>query len=310
MGLIQLIVFFIIAVPIILLVGFIFAVVHGKMLYKKKQEEQQDREKQIADEARRKQKVYEEQLANEKIERLQREIAFEEAKSKIQSQFDEELNAIEKYPISLSNEIIKGKPVSELDVNMYTIRSDTTLHSCGDYTVVDVETTGLKVSCDIIEISAIRIRNFKPVKAYTTLIKPKKEIPFDITELTGITNEMVADAPNIQQVMPGFIDFVGKDNLLGHNLIFDLKFLYKNGFDFTKNRRRYYDTLKMAKSKLLKIPPPGAPDDGRWQVLDYKLDSVCEYFNIYRSVAHRSLSDCLATSKAFRELLDLYYLDK
>lgn len=254
-------------------------------------------------------KSYREIEERDRKYREERERKHREALEKGPELFEAELNAIEKASITLSEEKMPNLLVTELDYNIYKIRSDTILYSCGNYTVVDVETTGLKVSCEIIEISAIRVRNFKPVKAYTTLIKPKKEIPFDITDLTGITNDMVANAPNIKQIMPGFIDFVGKDNLLGHNLLFDLKFLYKNGFDFTKNRRRYYDTLDMAKSKVRKMPPSGAHDDGHWEVIDYKLDSLCENFDIYRNSAHRSLSDCLATSKLFYCLLKRYDID-
>lgn len=288
---------------LIVVIGIIVITVCGEIIKSQnekaiKQHEEEEKKKRIREDEEKQRKIREE------LERKHRE-----AVEKGPELFDAELNAIEKYSISLSDEKINNNLVSGMDVTMYTIRSDTTLRSCGDYTVVDVETTGLKVQCEIIELSAIRVRDFKPVEAFTTLLKPKKEIPFDITDLTGITNEMVTNDPTIKQVMPDFINFVGKDNLLGHNLPFDLKFLYKYGFDFTKNRRRYYDTLKMAKSKLKKMPPLGAPDDGHWQVMDYKLDTICTHFDVYRNTAHRSLSDCLATSKIFRCLLDLYYLD-
>lgn len=288
---------------LIIFIGLVVIVVCGDII--KTQNEKAIKKREEEERARR---IRENEEKERKI-REERERQHREALERGPELFKSELDAIEKAPIFLSDKKINNNLVSDLNVSMYTFRSDTTLRSCGDYTVVDVETTGLKVQCDIIEISAIRVRDFKPVKAYTTLIKPKKDIPFDITSLTGITNEMVADAPSIKQVMPDFIDFVGKDNLLGHNLPFDLKFLYKYGFDFTKNRRRYYDTLKMAKAKLTKMPPLGAEDHGNWQVMDYKLDTICTHFDIYRDDAHRALSDCLATSKIFRRLLDSYYLD-
>lgn len=109
--------------------------------------------------------------------------------------------------------------------------------------------------------------------------------------------KMPADAPAINQVMPAFIEYVGDDNLLGHNLSFDLKFLYESGFDCFAKNRRYYDTLKIARSKL---------DDGLLE--NYKLTTLCDYYDIYRDDAHRSLSDCYATGKIYKKLLECYVL--
>ncbi|MBQ3330291.1 MAG: 3'-5' exonuclease [Ruminococcus sp.] len=289
----------ILAIFVLCLVCAIASNVQTDKIEKKKQAEQR-----VKDMAKREEEYKKE--VEEKKRRLQE---LEERRKKGPQLFEEELNGIEKASVTLSDEKINNNLVSAMgDIKIYTFRSDTTLASCGNYTVIDVETTGLKIQSEIIELSAIRVRDFKPIKAYTTLIKPKKEIPFDITDLTGITNEMVSDAPSIKQVLPDFIDFVGKDNLLGHNLPFDLKFLYKYGFDFQKNRRRYYDTLEMAKKTVRKMPPPGAYDNGSWEVMDYKLDSLCSHFEIYRNTAHRSLSDCLATSKLFQRLLKRFDL--
>ena len=94
-----------------------------------------------------------------------------------------------------------------------------------NFIVVDVETTGLSARDEIIELSAIKFRNFSPVEVFTTLIKPKKEIPPEATRVNHITNDMVLSSPTINQITPAFLEFIADtDILVGHNLEFDLKF--------------------------------------------------------------------------------------
>ena len=98
-----------------------------------------------------------------------------------------------------------------------------------DYTVVDIETTGLSPDkCEIIEISALKVRNDEIVDTFSTLIKPSKRIDPFIVRLTGITDEMVAEAPKIRAVLPAFMEFVAEDFILGHNVNFDINFIYYN----------------------------------------------------------------------------------
>lgn len=158
---------------------------------------------------------------------------------------------------------------------------------------IDIETTGLKVTDSIIEIAAIRFENGKP-------------IPPEATAINHITNDMVANAPDFKSIVPSLEKFVGNSNLLGQNLKFDLKFLYKNGYDYTKQNRKYYDTLEMAKEKLTKYDRR-KPYDYEYDVDDYKLDTLCECYSIYRPDAHRALSDCLATGKLFLRMVEEEY---
>lgn len=164
-----------------------------------------------------------------------------------------------------------------------------------DFTVVDVETTGLDKYSEIIELSAIKYVNFEPVSCFSTLVKPSGTIPLKITQITHIDASMVSNAPTINQIMPAFIEYIGSDNILGHNLSFDLKFLYKSGFDCFAKKRRYYDTLKIARSHLSKD-----------MIENHKLTTLCDYYNISRDDAHRSLSDCFATGKVYQSLLKWY----
>ena len=104
-----------------------------------------------------------------------------------------------------------------------------------DYVIFDIETTGLDSSYDeIIEIGAIRIENNKVVSQFQSLVKPNIEIDDYITELTGITNDMLIDAPKIEDVLPQFMEFVGSEILIGHNVNFDINFIYDNLY------RNYY----------------------------------------------------------------------
>lgn len=98
-----------------------------------------------------------------------------------------------------------------------------------DYTVIDIETTGLDpLFDDIIEIAGIKYRENKEIERFQSLINPGRKIGDFIVELTGITNEMLLDAPSIETVLPRFLEFVGNDTIVGHNVHFDINFIYDN----------------------------------------------------------------------------------
>ena len=94
---------------------------------------------------------------------------------------------------------------------------------------IDIETTGLDPARDaILEIAAVRFNGHRVVDEWSTLVNPGKPIPVFITQLTGITNEMVRNAPKLQDVLQEFADFVGDDPVVGHNVRFDLSFLQRS----------------------------------------------------------------------------------
>lgn len=152
-----------------------------------------------------------------------------------------------------------------------------------DYVVFDLETTGFFCpSSEIIEISALRVRNCQVVNEFSSLIKPKRSISPRITDITGITNSMVSRAPSIVQVLPSFIEFVGDDILAGHNIhTFDMKFLYM----FCANMygklisNDYFDSLVFAKKQLS-------------EPKSKKLTDLASYYSICTDGAHRALNDC------------------
>ena len=164
-----------------------------------------------------------------------------------------------------------------------------------EYVVVDLETTGLDPykGCEIIEIGITEILNNKIVKNYSRFVKPKKEIPTFITEITNITNEMVKYEDSIEQVLPRFRKYIGNRTIIAHNAKFDLKFLNyylkKLDLDLIEN---YICTLDMLKKNK------------NYKGKNKKLEIACEYYNIENKNAHRADSDTLATAKLFLRIKD------
>ena len=98
-----------------------------------------------------------------------------------------------------------------------------------DYTVVDIETTGLSpAGSEIIEISAIKYRERTAVSEFSTLVRPKGRISRFITNLTGITQQMADGGADIERALLSFGDFLGGDVIVGYNVNFDINFLYDN----------------------------------------------------------------------------------
>ena len=159
------------------------------------------------------------------------------------------------------------------------------------FVVIDTETTGLRAASDrIVELSAILYEDFQPLKAWSTLINPGKHIDERSTDIHHITDEMVADAPTLAGVAEDFKAFVGSCPIMGYNLPFDLKFLWASGIDLADGKRRYYDMLETARARYKDCS-------------DYKLGTLCNYLGIWRTDAHRSLSDCYATACCFLKLI-------
>ena len=149
-----------------------------------------------------------------------------------------------------------------------------------DYVVYDIETTGLNSKTDeIIEIAAIRIKNGKIVDEYDSLVCPNIDIPNRVTKLTGITDLMVSNAKSINTVILEFMEFIGEDIVVGHNIkTFDNHFIARfNSGCFSND---YIDTLFIAK----KLYP---------ELNTKKISTLIEYLNIDSTEPqHRALNDC------------------
>lgn len=224
------------------------------------------------------------------------------------------LNSIPRYPIIGNGQPLKKQTVSAIsDITYSRITAKSNPEKTGCFVVIDTETTGLSTAkCELIEVAAIKCKNFQPVEAFQTLIKPKCSIPEEASRINGIKNSDVYAAPPIYAVIPDLQSFISKQPLVGHNLEFDLKFLHRAGLDVLSEKRKFYDTVKLAKTCLKKPRTKWdkeyeeySPDyNGDWDVYDYKLDTLCEYFNIVRVDAHRALGDCYDTARLFHALFE------
>lgn len=161
-----------------------------------------------------------------------------------------------------------------------------------NFTLIDLETTGLSAEYDeIIEMSALRVRDFKVVDEFSSLVQPSEEIDDFIEELTGITNEMLKHAKTIFSVMPEFLSFIGNDIVVGHNVNFDINFIYDKSSYFRDFSNDFVDTMRL--SRILR-------KDER----HHRLSDVCKRYNISNSNAHRALSDCYTTFECYEHIRD------
>lgn len=198
------------------------------------------------------------------------------------------------------------------EIKFSNITKKTNLDKLFPLVVIDTETTGLNpASGEIIEVSAIKYDiGFKPISCFTTLLKPHRKIPKDATEVNHITNEMVEDKPYFADIISSLSEYISGCNIAGHNLKFDLQFLFVSGLPLS-SKVKYYDTLELAKHTLLSDKSKvWDKEEGRTvltdesDVSDYKLCTLCDYYNIYPSNAHRALSDVYATGKVMEHLIE------
>lgn len=223
----------------------------------------------------------------------------------LDKKFLSEMRSVDHHAISLKNTDTFHLDVSSLEQIKYSnITNKTNYERLGNFVSIDIETTGLShINNKITEISAIKFEYWQPVTIFTTLINPEVRIPDNIIKLTGITNEMVSNSPVFGDIVFDLIDFIGSSNIVGHNLEFDLKFLYFNGLDILSRKRKYYDTLHIAKRTLKSFN--NKYPDRYYDVDDYKLTTLCEYYKIRGNLyAHRAESDCMATGYLFKNLAD------
>lgn len=208
--------------------------------------------------------------------------------------FDAELAAIPKADIFLADPVPRRKLKDMPEYSFSNVTRTTRLNSIFPLVFLDVETTGLYPSkSEIIEVSAIKFDvGMIPVSCFSTLCKSRKPIPEEVTAINHITDTMVIGAPEFAQVAPSLNEFLRGCNIAGHNIDFDLRFIFAHGADFPENAR-VYDTLDLAHLTINKSEISGG----------YGLDSLCSYYGIYRSDSHRSLSDCYATSKVFTSIV-------
>lgn len=160
-----------------------------------------------------------------------------------------------------------------------------------DYTVIDIETTGLDPQWnEIIELSGLRVRGGEVCDTFSSFVKPEYEIDDFITQLTGITNEDVADAPVIDDILPRFLAFVGSDVIVGHNVHFDVNFIYDAAERFgSVVSNDIVDTMRLSRHILPNLP-------------HHRLADVAGALGVHQEGAHRALVDCETTHAVLRAL--------
>ncbi len=160
--------------------------------------------------------------------------------------------------------------------------------------VLDLETTGISAYRHrVTEIAAVKLVNGEIVDEFHSMVNPGYPIPRFITRLTGINDEMVADAPPIKDVLPQLKEFLGDDVIVAHNAGFDMRFL-------TYNFLMHHDhklenpalcTYRLA-NRLLDIPRR-------------RLGDCCEHFEVVNEQAHRAMGDVIATTKILSNMMEI-----
>lgn len=165
-----------------------------------------------------------------------------------------------------------------------------------DYVVIDIETTGLSPQYDsIIEVSAVKVVNNAVVDRFESLLKPdidgEQYVDAFIESLTGITNEMLAEADNTKDVLQKYSDFISDFTIVGHCVSFDINFLYDNFNRYLDHplTNDFVDTIRIYR----RLAP---------QNEHHRLEELCVDYKIENKQAHRAYSDCEATAVGYVKL--------
>ncbi len=186
----------------------------------------------------------------------------------------------EAYLVDDTNDIVTGPDLSG------TLRDK--------YVVFDIETTGFSpVQNRIIEIGAVKVENGEITDRFSEFVNPRTPIPFEITNLTSITDDMVSGAEDISVILPRFLKFCEGCKLVAHNAQFDTSFIRENckregyPFDYT-----YLDTLTMSRVLL-----PGQSK--------HTLDAVAKTLKVVLQHHHRAVDDAECTALIFLKMIDM-----
>jgi DNA polymerase-3 subunit alpha (Gram-positive type) len=203
--------------------------------------------------------------------------AFPEAMSAAKKHGIKILYGVEAYFINDSIPAVFGQDKRSLD---------------DEFVVFDLETTGLNPQeCGITEIGAVKIKGGKVIDTFNSFVNPQQPIPRKITELTGITNEMVADAPLCDEALSRFYAFCGNAVLVAHNASFDTGFLkvwsQKCGLNFTYS---YIDTVRLSRFLFPELKK-------------HKLDVIVGHLKLGEFEHHRACDDAKILSLVFFVML-------
>lgn len=159
--------------------------------------------------------------------------------------------------------------------------------------ILDLETTGLSPFYDkITEIAAIKYVNGIEKERFHTLINPERRIPRFITALTGITNEMVQDAPTIKEILPSLKEFLKDNIIVAHNATFDYNFLKYN---FETHLQEEFKNEKICTAKLARRIHSDLPSK--------RLSALSEHYGIRQEIKHRALNDTITTCEIYKKMI-------
>jgi len=176
---------------------------------------------------------------------------------------------------------------------MITTELPTTQLDEAEFSVLDVETTGLSARNNhIIEIGIVKVKNLKITNRFQSFINPGCEIPYFITQLTGITNDDVYDAPNFGNLLDEINNFIGSSVISGHNLSFDDSFL---SYEYIRNNHEPLNNEKVCTLKIARRLFPS--------LRSKSLSSVSSYLKLKNSNAHRALADAEVTAQALIKMI-------
>jgi DNA polymerase-3 subunit alpha (Gram-positive type) len=164
-----------------------------------------------------------------------------------------------------------------------------------DFVVFDLETTGAKTPpCRVTEIGAYRVKSGKITEEYQTLVNPETPIPPFITNLTGISDRMVKNAPKFREIAADFLDFIGDSVLVAHNAHFDMRFL-------NHEIGRVYENYRVANPSLctVRLSRRLVP-----HIENHRLNTLANYYSIALVNHHRAGDDAHATAHIFINLLE------
>jgi len=168
------------------------------------------------------------------------------------------------------------------------------------FIVLDLETTGASptTGCAITEIGAIAIRGGEILEEFSSFVNPQVALPEYIVNLTGITDEMLIDAPLIDEVFPDFIEFINRHehvHLVAHNAPFDIGFLKAAATQLSHIWPKYevIDTVKLARRVI-----------ERSEIENYKLGTLSQFFNTKALPNHRALDDVKTTVEVLHRLIE------
>ncbi|APM38791.1 PolC-type DNA polymerase III [Clostridium kluyveri] len=152
------------------------------------------------------------------------------------------------------------------------------------FVIFDIETTGFSMTNDnIIEIGAIKIKEGKVIGNFSEFVNPERSIPLTITQLTGITDEMVQNCENIKAILPKFMEFIDNSVVVAHNANFDVGFIKKNCMELNlKFKNPVMDTIPLCKFLFPELKK-------------FKLNVIAKHLDISLENHHRAVDDAGAT---------------